>query len=119
MTDPAAVRREAHPLCREWLRLNGRPYPRSSCQECGTLIRHNFRCAHALDEAATRPAEAMGDAERVTELRNDQAARVMPLIGPLLDALDGLSNDAKESLRNEYFGVYQSLRAVQDAMEES
>lgn len=44
------------PRCREKRRRLGLPYPRSSCDKCGTLIRPNFRCVEeaAMDEPEAR-----------------------------------------------------------------
>lgn len=51
-------------------------------------------------------------------LRAVQAAAVMPLIGPLLDAWDGVPNDVKGAVREEAPDLATSLNAICGAMEE-
>lgn len=51
----AAQRSAAEPRCRKKREALGLAYPRSSCDECGTLLRHSWRCA---EEAAAETALA-------------------------------------------------------------
>lgn len=50
------------------------------------------------------------------QLRQQQAVAVMPLIGPLLDALDGLANDTRGALEDEAPSLFDALAAIQRAM---
>ena len=52
----------------------------------------------------------------VERLRQEQAEQVMPLIGPLLDALDGLANDTRGALEDEAPSLFDALAAIQRAM---
>ncbi|MBK5958065.1 hypothetical protein CCR97_08020 [Rhodoplanes elegans] len=67
-------------------------------------------------------ARAEGGTEPVTEaeraaLRAEQAARVMPLIGPLLDAWDGLPNDIRSLVRDEHPELGTHLNQIAAAVE--
>jgi hypothetical protein len=53
----------------------------------------------------------------VQRLRAEQAAGVMPQIGPLLDAWDGMDNDTKEVLREEAPDLARALVAISRAMD--
>jgi len=70
--------------------------------------------------AATAPnAGAMPAADitpEIEQLRAEQAASVMPLIGPLLDAWEGLDNDTKAILREEANGIHKYIGAICHAM---
>lgn len=50
-------------------------------------------------------------------LRREQAKAVMPLIGPLLDQWECLSNDAKDTLRSESSVLCEYLDKIDAAME--
>lgn len=50
-------------------------------------------------------------------LRREQSEAVMPLIGPLLDQWEGMSNDAKSSLRWENPTLCGYLDKIDAAME--
>lgn len=50
-------------------------------------------------------------------LRREQAKAVMPLIGPLLDQWEGLSNDAKDTLRSESSVLCEYLDKIDASME--
>lgn len=52
-------------------------------------------------------------------LRITQAKAVMPLIGPLLDAWDGMSNDVKSTLRLDDPELCEYLDKINAAMEGS
>jgi hypothetical protein len=52
----------------------------------------------------------------VATLRAEQAARVMPLIGPLLDAWDNTDNDTKSTMRSEYPALCDYLGKLEAAM---
>lgn len=64
------------------------------------------------DDAETGRAVSMGDRER-ERLRREQAERVMPLIGPLLDAWDGMPNDEKDPDSPLYALMVQIDRAME------
>lgn len=55
--------------------------------------------------------------KELEELRAEQGKRVMPLIGPLLDALEGLPNDTRGYLEDEAPSLFDCLAAVQRAVE--
>lgn len=56
------------------------------------------------------------EAER-KKLRLAQAIAVMPLIGPLMDAFEGMDSDIEYEIRNEAPGLYDALKAIGSAME--
>lgn len=56
-------------------------------------------------------------ASEVERLRAEQAAGVMPQIGPLLDAWDGMDNDTKAVLREEAPDLARALIAIGRAMD--
>jgi len=41
-------------MCRERLKATGHPYPKSSCQKCGTLMRPGWRCAEGYTQPSPR-----------------------------------------------------------------
>ena len=45
---PAPVIIEGAP-CRNALARDGKPYPKSSCQRCGTLLRSGWKCANGVE----------------------------------------------------------------------
>lgn len=49
-------------------------------------------------------------------LRREQTKKVMALIGPLLDDLDGLSNDTRGVLEEEAPELFDRLADIQKAM---
>lgn len=51
----------------------------------------------------------------VARLRRAQEKAVMPLIGPLLDAFEGLSFDARSN--EELSELFACIEKIQDAME--
>jgi hypothetical protein len=53
----------------------------------------------------------------ITRLRKAQAKAVMPMIGPLLDAWEGLPNDFKDS--EELEALNEHLSAINSAMEDA
>jgi len=57
------------------------------------------------------------ESEEVQDLREEQTKRVMPLIGGLLDAWDGLSNDFKETMIEEAPSLVAYLDDINRAME--
>lgn len=52
------------------------------------------------------------------KLRLAQSRRVMPLIGPLLDALDGLPNDTRETLEDDAPLLFRCLADIERAVED-
>lgn len=52
----------------------------------------------------------------IEKARELQAKGVMPLIGGLLDAYDGMSNDAKGTLRDEAPSLCDYLEKIEEAM---
>lgn len=55
MMDEMARHRQAEPeivegaTCRNALRRDGKPFPKSSCQRCGTLLRPGWKCADGVE----------------------------------------------------------------------
>jgi len=56
-------------------------------------------------------------ASEIERLRKAQAKAVMPLIGPLLDAWEGLPNDFKGA--EEFEELNEQLEAINAAMEDA
>lgn len=54
----------------------------------------------------------------ITRLHNEQASRVMPLIGPLIDAWDGLSNDFTQEIGMESPALVDVMRCLHTAIQE-
>lgn len=54
---------------------------------------------------------------RLTKLRKDQAKRVMPLIGPLMDAWDGMPNDVKDYLEEQAERFTMAMHEIIEQME--
>jgi hypothetical protein len=55
-------------------------------------------------------------ADERARLRAEQAAAVMPLIGPMLDAFDGMPGDFRSDLTEEAPGLYRHIKAISAAM---
>jgi hypothetical protein len=53
----------------------------------------------------------------LAKLRSQQADRVMPLIGPLLDQWEGLPNDTKGAWREDSPAICEYLDKIDSAME--
>jgi hypothetical protein len=53
-----------------------------------------------------------------SQLRLEQINRVMPCVGPLLDAWEGTPNDFKSEILDQYLRLHNALVAVYRAMEE-
>jgi hypothetical protein len=51
------------------------------------------------------------------KLRQQQAARVMPIVGGLLDAWEGTENDEKAALEQDFPHLCELLRALNNAVE--
>jgi hypothetical protein len=64
-----------------------------------------------------RDMVAAAHTPEIARLRAEQAAGVMPQIGPLLDAWDSLDNDAKAVLREEAPDLARALTAIGRAMD--
>lgn len=58
-------------------------------------------------------------ATEIDRLRKRQSKAVMDLIGPLLDAWDGVPNDTKGVMEEEALDLCHYLRRISRAMEES
>lgn len=58
----------------------------------------------------------MGIDSEIASLRRAQARRVMPLIGPLLDAWENTDNDTKSTLRSEYPVLCDYLDKIEAGM---
>jgi len=68
--------------------------------------------------SAITPESAPNDAtDERTHLRAQQAATVMPQIGPLLDAWEGIDNDTKGTIREEAPELAKWLGSINRAME--
>lgn len=60
----------------------------------------------------------MNRAERNLEiLRKQQAERVMPVVGAILDAWENTSNDEKAMFEKEYPHLAELIRDLNDAVE--
>ncbi len=57
--------------------------------------------------------------KEVERLRKLQAKAVMPKIGPLLDAFDGVPNDFISEMDEHASDLLECLREIQSAMEEN
>lgn len=69
----------------------------------------------AMEAAAPRRAAVMaGDLSEFEKLRSEQAAAVMPLIGPLLDAFEGAQRGDLEDVSTD---LVRYLKAINCAME--
>ena len=53
----------------------------------------------------------------VESLRQEQSRAVMPLIGPLLDAWEGVPNDVKSQMEEEALDLCHYLRRIERAMD--
>ena len=73
--------------------------------------------AGAREEAESRSEIVAPALSERDILRAEQSANVMPLIGPLLDAWDGLNNDTKGVLREEGPDLTKYLASINHAME--
>jgi hypothetical protein len=73
------------------------------------------------EQALAAPAQAAAVPEAVPDererMRADQAAAVMPQIGPLLDAWEGISNDVKGAITIEAPGLVRHLKSINRSME--
>lgn len=52
---------KAEPLCREQRRLMGLPYPRSSCPQCGFVLRPGWRCTEGIGNGRASPPKPSAD----------------------------------------------------------
>jgi hypothetical protein len=66
--------------------------------------------------APSHPTTDPISAER-ENLRSKQTRAVMPLVGPLLDAWEGLPNDLRSSIQDESVDLCEAIDAIRDAME--
>lgn len=73
----------------------------------------NRGAGNASGSAKTRA----GAQSNVVGDRTEQANLAMPLIGPLLDALDGLPNDVRGMLSEAAPKLFRHLVDIQDAVE--
>lgn len=55
--------------------------------------------------------------KEIERLRKAQAKAVMPLIGPLLDAFEGLPNDFRSEMEEHAESLVQYLTDIESAME--
>lgn len=67
--------------CRMKLKAEGKPYPRSSCAVCGSILRTGFRCAEEFREAAKEAVTAMKPSKVEYEIGKDRYGRPTRLIG--------------------------------------
>jgi hypothetical protein len=65
----------------------------------------------------TRDEIAAAERELYEPHRRSQAEAVMPLIGPLLDAWDGLSNDARDYAEEDSPELARIIGEINRAME--
>ena len=61
--------------------------------------------------------EALGPRDPLDVLRDEQAAAVMPQIGPLLDAWAGCYNDLKSEIEDQVPTLYRVLNRISNAVE--
>jgi len=47
--EPMTIRLDPNAPCRNALAREGKPYPKSNCQRCGTLMRPGWKCAEGVD----------------------------------------------------------------------
>ena len=47
--EPMTIRLDPNALCRNALAREGKPYPKSNCQRCGTLMRPGWKCAEGVE----------------------------------------------------------------------
>lgn len=59
----------------------------------------------------------MSEDKEVKRLRRAQAREVMPLIGGLLDAWDGMALDLREQIAEEKPAFADAIEAINEAME--
>lgn len=76
-------------LCREKLREAGLPYPKSSCQKCGSLIGHGWKCAEKTGEAESMNIGRVYETQRGTDPNNQFIYINKRLIGAVLNLDDG------------------------------
>lgn len=50
-------------------------------------------------------------------LRREQAERVMPVVGAILDCWDGTPNDEKDSFRKQFAHMHELLQKLNAAVE--
>lgn len=84
----------------------------------GGVSNFNPEPAHAKPPApAAPPPIADVQTSEVELLRAEQVAGVMPQIGPLLDAWDGMDNDTKAGLREDAPDLAKALAAIGRSMD--
>lgn len=90
-----------------------------TCKQCGgqttntrakSALGKCFNCEHGLVRETPRDAY-------LEDLRQAQTNRVMPLIGPLLDAWEGCPNDMKSEIEDLHLALYSALQNVVKAVE--
>lgn len=82
------------------------------------LLADDLEAIHDIVAAACRRAGfPEPNAPGLEQLRAEQARRVMPHIGPLLDGFEGLPNDLLHSLQVEAEPLYRSLLNILNAVE--
>lgn len=47
--EPMTIRLDPNAPCRNALAREGKPYPKSNCQRCGTLMRPGWKCAEGVE----------------------------------------------------------------------
>lgn len=47
--EPMTLRLDPNATCRNALAREGKPYPKSNCQRCGTLMRPGWKCAEGVE----------------------------------------------------------------------
>lgn len=64
-----------------------------------------------------RKMKRNAEQERV-KLRREQSARIMPLIGPLLDAWEGTDLSFRSDLCDQYRTLHDALQGIARAVEQ-
>jgi hypothetical protein len=71
------------------------------------------RSVHSAPASITGLTDTTDGGTELDLLRREQAAAVMPLIGPLLDAWDGMPNDEKDP-DSTLFRVMEKIAAAME-----
>lgn len=68
--------------CRLKLQAEGKPYPKSSCAKCGSLIRPNFQCAEGLSKT-NEGQTSMKPSKIEYQVGKDRYGRPTRLVGEI------------------------------------
>jgi predicted nucleic acid-binding Zn ribbon protein len=79
---------------------------------------HVDRCLVCDTEIPPGPDFCSASCEERAEAREEQALRVMPLIGPLLDAWEGTDLSFRSDLHDQYRSLHNALQNISRAVEQ-